>query len=960
MNAHPLSSLEAVLMYADEGYYPFPWFPKKKSDGTFGKIPSVKGWELNEPPTAPPNKELLREWFGPGGKFQDHNVGLATGWKWNYSENKPELFAVVDTDVSNGKKGKESWEKLLEDIGLTKEDARTRTQRTQSGGEHRFYRVRNKLKNKAKANAKYPDIDIRCCGGYVAVWPSKMNGKSYEWIDPIEPAWMHERMEAVFPHAGASRSKPARAAGPIEDSERAYKRAKRWLLTGAPLAIEGDGGEQLTYNVACRLRDFGCSQAQALDLMLKYWADRCSPPWNADDLSVKVSNAYAYAQEQPGSGAPEIVFSPVEDPLTGAEHWTADQIREHAADLLLLARHDADRLARLRDGWDMFDVTAPGELDRIMENVAIALAGVDEPAITSDQALLKKPDVQRALSMLRERYEDAFRALAERLAAADIRKMVLRRAADAGAELRRVEAVKNARRVDGRTVVAFRPGNLVAVVDEIEAAMLADVMSEPMFAFAGGYATIRKTRPATVRELNGDGEYPPMSLVYQYDVPSMAERIGKSVRLEATDTKGRIKPASVSDAVVRMLLSRNGGNAPALTGIIESPTVRFDGSLLDQEGYDLRTGLFAVFNGTEFRSVPAAPTREQAGEALRFLETEMLAEFPFAEKLDQTVAVSALLTGLVRPMIYGSAPGYCISAPEQGTGKTALASVITHGAYGRPPAARQWPSSDDEMSKALLAVLREGQRSIVFDNLRDGQTVDSAPLAAAMTSDSYSARVLGTNESATVPTAVLWLVTGNNITPAGDMPTRLLVTYLDALEEQPDRRSFDRDLVQWMTRNRPRVVQAALTIIRAYFAAGCPATDGKATRFPGWDRLVRLPLIHAGGLDIGAKFDRAHAEDPALSVWRQVLDNWHKYLGAEAVTATGLLERLEKGFDDKANTLSCALRELVEDRRGVKMTAKTLGHRLKKYANRPVGGLKLSNMFDKHLEINLWSLRETI
>jgi hypothetical protein len=42
-------------------------------------------------------------------------------------------------------------------------------------------------------------------------------------------------------------------------------------------AIEGQGGDLHTYNVACRVRDFGVSQSRCLELMSILWDSRCLP-----------------------------------------------------------------------------------------------------------------------------------------------------------------------------------------------------------------------------------------------------------------------------------------------------------------------------------------------------------------------------------------------------------------------------------------------------------------------------------------------------------------------------------------------------------------------------------------------------------------------------------------------------------------------------------------------------------
>jgi hypothetical protein len=93
-------------------------------------------------------------------------------------------------------------------------------------------------------------------------------------------------------------------------AEVAHAKAVRYLTDEAPTSIEGDGGDLQAFRVAARVRDFGVTQSECLELMLD-WNERCQPPWNAEDLARKVRNAYAYALNEAGADNPAVVFEPV-------------------------------------------------------------------------------------------------------------------------------------------------------------------------------------------------------------------------------------------------------------------------------------------------------------------------------------------------------------------------------------------------------------------------------------------------------------------------------------------------------------------------------------------------------------------------------------------------------------------------------------------------------------------------
>jgi hypothetical protein len=112
---------------------------------------------------------------------------------------------------------------------------------------------------------------------------------------------------------GADRRKSDVIEGLELDQQEAIERAKEWLIKHAPEAIEGMGGDNMTYQVACRVRDFGLSEETCLELMAEHWNDtKADPPWPIGDLEQKVANAYQYAQEPAGVRSAMADFERVE------------------------------------------------------------------------------------------------------------------------------------------------------------------------------------------------------------------------------------------------------------------------------------------------------------------------------------------------------------------------------------------------------------------------------------------------------------------------------------------------------------------------------------------------------------------------------------------------------------------------------------------------------------------------
>ncbi len=122
------------------------------------------------------------------------------------------------------------------------------------------------------------------------------------------------------------------------------------------------------------------------------------------------------------------------------------------------------------------------------------------------------------------------------------------------------------------------------------------------------------------------------------------------------------------DKVSNTLIARRQWDLPVLSGIIQAPTLRFDGSIMETPGYDEDTGLFFDPGQTAFLSIPTSPSKDDAKAALNIL-LSLLSGFPFENDESMAVAVSAILTGLIRKSIR-TAPLHGFTAPKMGSGKS--------------------------------------------------------------------------------------------------------------------------------------------------------------------------------------------------------------------------------------------------------------------------------------------------
>jgi hypothetical protein len=345
-------------------------------------------------------------------------------------------------------------------------------------------------------------------------------------------------------------------------------------------------------------------------------------------------------------------------------------------------------------------------------------------------------------------------------------------------------------------------------------------------------------------------------------------------------------PTAVAQALIAAADTWN--QLPRLSGIVESPTLRPDGTVLDNPGYDEETGLLFDPGGVEFPPVPRDPTRAEALTALDAL-LAVFQEFPFVDEGSRAVAVGAPVTALARKAMR-AAPLHIYTAPKMASGKTLLASVASYVATGRAPAMMTQADDAESERKRLLAVLLEGAPIVVVDNVE--RPLKSDALCAILTEPLFSDRLLGVSQTATVPTSSTFLATGNNIVVAGDLSARAVVCELDPECERPEERRFRVDLHRRVPEHRAELAVAALTVVRAYLAAGAPCPPGlpNFARFEDWSRFVREPLVWLGMADPCETRRKIEARDPVREKLGNLLEAWAELFGGAGQTIAKAVE----------------------------------------------------------------------
>ena len=272
--------------------------------------------------------------------------------------------------------------------------------------------------------------------------------------------------------------------------------------------------------------------------------------------------------------------------------------------------------------------------------------------------------------------------------------------------------------------------------------------------------------------------------------------------------------------IAEIMLARAGDwKIKSVAGVISAPTLRPDGSLLIEPGYDEATRLLLV-DPPQMPAMPNEPSKADAQKALALLEG-LLVGYPFVGDVDKSVALSALITPVARAA-FPVAPMHVARAPVPGSGKSHLFDTAAAIATGQRMPVISKGDSEAELEKRLGTAYMAARPLINIDNV-NGELGGDA-LCQLIERPVVNVRILGLSKDVRVEARGTTLTaTGNNLTLVGDVCRRAITSTLDPRMERPELRQFSFDPVDKVLANRGEYIAAALTICRAYIIAGSPA-----------------------------------------------------------------------------------------------------------------------------------------
>ena len=358
---------------------------------------------------------------------------------------------------------------------------------------------------------------------------------------------------------------------------------------------------------------------------------------------------------------------------------------------------------------------------------------------------------------------------------------------------------------------------------------------------------------------------------------------------------------------------------PASPEVIYTPLFLSDGALLMRDGYyyDAQRpeylNILMVSNGLvdSMPPVELEPTYADVEEAVDWIETELLSDFPFLDNDSEgearrepslANAFAMLLTPFMRRMIHGRTPVFFVYKPQPGTGGTLLGQLPMWLFDGEAGSATRYSQNEEEMQKGLIAAVQEPRSHLFFDDVKD---FNNRELLRAITQANISGRLLGSSKNVSVPNRFNWVGTGNNTVILDEMRRRTVYIKLNAQMPDATERVFRHPDISGMSytgfvqKNRPLAVKHILTMIQYWIKAGKPPfTLRRRASFEDWSAKVG-GVLQACGVEGFIDNFASTASDFDDSANRQFIRDFAKRFGTASVqSANALFDwALDAGLD---------------------------------------------------------------
>lgn len=242
--------------------------------------------------------------------------------KGNYGVVLDEDDLIIDYDPRNDKtEGQKAYQNLVNYVGVAFD---TYTVRTGSGGLHVYLKKPKGFATREMLPKEdYPQfsgIEFKTVGRQM-VCPGSIHPKTkkeyvIEWKSPSDKRMMAPdklleliKKDVFIPGIDTQ----GEGVDWYSDDDQTVSRFVDFLAKQPP-AVEGCGGDNRTFQMACRGRDFNLSPQKNYEILLAHYNPRCIPSWDAGELWKKVQSAYKYNNDVKGKWNLQDKFN-VEDDI---------------------------------------------------------------------------------------------------------------------------------------------------------------------------------------------------------------------------------------------------------------------------------------------------------------------------------------------------------------------------------------------------------------------------------------------------------------------------------------------------------------------------------------------------------------------------------------------------------------------------------------------------------------------
>ena len=443
-------------------------------------------------------------------------------------------------------------------------------------------------------------------------------------------------------------------------------------------------------------------------------------------------------------------------------------------------------------------------------------------------------------------------------------------------------------------------------IRKLKAALAAGAIPD-LYVTGGRPARVERVSGTLAVDLDGDAPLPVVATpvtppllahllaahTYTYRWGSRKDEQGRAEFFEQETTPGPAVLAAV-------LAGAEWPSVPTLAGIIGTPVLRRDWSLLQTPGYDPASGLYLSPTVT-LPPVPETPSPQQVTRARGFLLSTLLGDFEWEDAASLANYVAVMVTPFLRRPLRALVPLAILSASAPSSGKSLLSALIglLVGQQTVP-----WPADNDtELEKLITSTFTVESGAVIFDNLAEAEVIDSPVLANLLTNPMWSSRILGRSGMGAWPNDRLWMATGNNLRVGGDIASRAVCVRLRPAAPHPEARTGFAipDLQGWIQDpgHRAELLWRLLVLVADWVAAGTPRdTSAPPMRqFTAWAYGAGGFLAHHGITGFLTNLNTIQAMDEEDHKWAVFLAGWLARLGPGLVRVADVLASGEPGRD---------------------------------------------------------------